>query len=313
MRQTPHISGVWNNIEFTLAPVRECDYVIILNRVPEDTEVFCPPENIWAIMQEPPVGEYEWLQLGYDKFSRIITPDTSLNGPRFVHDSLALPWHINKSYDELVNLERPADKPKFISWITSNKDNRRGHQQRIKFLNAMQGQLGFDLFGRGFNAIEDKFSGIYPYKYTLAVENFSGNFYWTEKLSDCFLAWSMPIYYGCTNIDAYFPKESYISIDISKPEEAAEIIKQAVNECLWEKHLDAIEYSRNLVLHNYQFFPYIANKILEDMALPHPGAKSPIELKGLPYMYPAPPAESVPRNITKKIKSALAKVGMAKW
>ncbi len=304
MRQTPHTSGLWDGIEFTLDPVRECDYVIVLNRVPEDTEVFCPPENIWAVMQEPPVKEYKWLQNGYDGFSRIITPDMKLAGPRIMHDSLALPWHVNKSYDELASLKRPENKLGNISWVTSNAKERLGHQQRMKFLNALQGLIDFDLFGRGFNSIEDKLTGIYPYKYTLAVENYSGKYYWTEKISDCFLSWSMPIYYGCTNINAYFPKESYISIDIAKPKEAADIIKQAVNDRLWEKNLDAIEQSRNLILQKYQFFPYMAAKIREDLEQFRPKAKSLVKLKGLPYLYPTSYVDRAKQHI----ESVLAKI-----
>jgi hypothetical protein len=309
MRQSPGVSGCWEGIEFTFDAVRECDYVIALNRVPADTEVFCPPENIWAMMQEPPVKEYNWLHKGYDNFSRIITPDMALTGSRIVHDSLALPWHIDKSYDELMCLMRPENKPQNISWITSNSKGRQGHQQRMRFLKSLQGQIDFDLFGRGFNPIVDKFSGIYPYKYTLAVENYSGDFYWTEKISDAFLSWSMPIYYGCTNIDDFFPKESYIKIDIAKPEEAADIIAQAMSDNLWEKNLDAIEQSRNLVLQKYQFFPYMANKIREDVEQSQPKTRSLLQLKGLPYLYPT----SYANHVKKYVKSALVKIGVPEW
>jgi hypothetical protein len=313
LRQTPRSAGQWEGINFTLDDVLECDYVIVLNRVPKDTEVFCPPENIWAMMQEPPVGEYMWLQQGFEAFSRIITPDMTLTAPRFVHDSLALPWHVSKSYDELISLKRPDGKPRGISWITSNKENRHGHQLRMKFLKAMQGQLNFDLYGRGFNPIEDKFSGIYPYSYTLAIENYSGAYYWTEKLSDCFLSWSMPIYYGCTNIETYFPRESYIKIDIAKPEEAAETINNAVNERLWEKHLDAIEQSRNMVLQKYQFFPYMVDRIKEDMEQSGSRAKTLIRLNGLPYSYPTPSPNRMQQSMKSTIKSVLVKMGMSKW
>lgn len=313
MRQTPAYSGRWRGIEFTLDAVRECDYVIVLNRVPVDTEVFCPPENIWSMMQEPPVKEYSWLQKGYDSFSRIITPDMALSGPHIMHDSLALPWHVNKSYDDLTCLAHPEGKLRNISWITSNSKGRCGHQERIKFLDALQGLIDFDLFGRGFNPIEDKFEGIYPYKYTLAVENYSGKFYWTEKISDCFLSWTMPIYYGCTNIDAYFPRESYIKIDIAKPEEAADIINQAVSDRLWENSLDAIEQSRNLILQKYQFFPHMAGMIKEDLEMSPSKTKSLVKLKALPYLYPTSYVAQERLNVKGLIKSVLTKIGVSRW
>jgi hypothetical protein len=233
-------------------------------------------------------------------------------GPRIVHDSLALPWHINKSYDELVQLPRPLDKHKNISWITSNAKGRSGHMHRMNFLDELQGLIDFDLFGRGFNPIEDKFAGIYPYKYTLAVENYSGDFYWTEKISDCYLSWTMPIYYGCTNIDAYFPKESYIKIDITKPEEAVDIINQAVSDRLWEKNLDAIEQSRNLILKKYQFFPYIAAKIRLDLAQSGSKAKSLVKLKGLPYLYPTSFSNQLRQNVKRHLGIVLDTFGLNK-
>ena len=48
--------------------------------------------------------------------------------------------------------------------------------------------------------------------------------YWTEKIADCFLAWTLPIYYGCPNLEDYFPEKSFIRIDIEKPEEAIDSI-----------------------------------------------------------------------------------------
>jgi hypothetical protein len=54
MRQTPLGSGVWRDIRFTEDPVPHCDYVVALNRTLHDIIVNCPPENIWALMQELP-------------------------------------------------------------------------------------------------------------------------------------------------------------------------------------------------------------------------------------------------------------------
>ena len=54
LRQTPGGSGVWGNIQFTLDPADECDYLLMLNnRLQAPVTTRCPRENIWAIMQEP--------------------------------------------------------------------------------------------------------------------------------------------------------------------------------------------------------------------------------------------------------------------
>jgi hypothetical protein len=37
-----------------LDPVKDCDYAFIMNRVPQQTAVKCPPRNIWVFFHEPP-------------------------------------------------------------------------------------------------------------------------------------------------------------------------------------------------------------------------------------------------------------------
>ncbi len=259
---TPGCSGVWQGITFTEEPVNDCDYVIVFNKIPENTIVNCPQENIWLIMQEPPLKFLNWFQKAYKHFHRVYTPDINLQGNNIVHSHGMLPWYINKDYDFLINCPVP-DKSKLLSWVTSNLTFTLGHKQRMIFLEKIQNVIEFDLWGKGFNPIDDKWDGVAPYRYSLAIENYSGLYYWTEKIADCFLSYTMPIYYGCTNISDYFPQESYIWIDINKPEEAREIIKETINSDLWIRNRDAIIYARELVLNKYQIYPIISKLIQE--------------------------------------------------
>lgn len=267
LRQTPGSSGLWEGVRFILDEDGPCDYAVVLNCISQDVVLECDPRNIWCIAQEPPIKLMAYFRKGYKSFHKVITSDIDLLGDKYVYDSLGLPWHVNKSYDELIGLERPMIKSKNLSWITSNKSAFSGHVDRMQFLNSIQDQISFDLFGKGFNFIEDKWDGLYPYKYSLAVENYRGPYYWTEKISDCFLSWTMPIYYGCTNLEEYFPRESFIKININEPEEAIEIIKESIEKKLWEKSIDAISHSRNLVLNEYNIFPYITKKISNQKVL----------------------------------------------
>jgi hypothetical protein len=282
--QTPNLSGEWDGMRFTLEPVESCDYLIALNRIPENIEITCPPQHIWCITQEPPVPEYEWLQQGFSNFHRAYIQYENLTGERYIHSHGALPWWVGKSYDELKAVS-PPDKPKKLSWITSNATGRSGHQQRMTFLDYIQQRIEFDLWGKGFLPIADKWDGLAPYRYALAIENHSSRYYWTEKLMDCFLAWTMPIYYGCTNIDDYFPPEAIIKIDINKPDEATEITKEAIASDLWFKNREAIAHARNLILDKHQFFPFMTNEIRKFEAQ-HPAySAEKIHLPELPYLY----------------------------
>ena len=173
------------------------------------------------------------------------------------------------------------------------------HQNRLSFLNSIEGKLEFDLWGRGLNPIEDKWQGIAPYKYSIAIENHRCNYYWTEKIADCFLSWTMPIYYGCKNILKYFPQESMIFIDIAKPHKALESIDKAISDNTWEKNVAAIAHARKMIINEYQFFPLMSYYIKKYYKK---GDKMKINFKELPYLYTTMKKHN---KIYNKIKSYL--------
>jgi hypothetical protein len=259
IRQTPQNEGAWSGIRFITDTPGPCDYAIVLNGVNADCTVECPAANVWAIMQEPPTEFKRHAHKGIPAYSRIYTQDASLKGTRYIHSQPALPWHIDESYDKLLSKSVP-EKRADLSWVTSNLANLRGHRARMEFLGKIKSKIKFDLFGRGFQVIQNKWDALAPYRYSLAVENFRNQYYWSEKISDCFLAWSMPIYCGCTRIKNYFPSESMICFDIEDPF-AVEKIRESIANDLWRLNLDAIEYARNLVLNRYQLFPFLAEAI----------------------------------------------------
>lgn len=82
----------------------------------------------------------------------------------------------------------------------------------------------------------------------------------------------MPIYFGCHNMEKYFPRESYIQVDLNNKKEALEIIREAIREDRWSKNLEAIGESRRLILEKYQLFPYIEN-LVTDFLKEHPHPK----------------------------------------
>jgi len=74
MRQTPGSKGLWGDVQFTVKPVKKCDYVIVLNHPSQDTTVQCPEGHIWAVIQEPPADELrKKINKGDVTFNRIYT------------------------------------------------------------------------------------------------------------------------------------------------------------------------------------------------------------------------------------------------
>ncbi len=268
LRQTPDSNGVWEGIQFTFNEVDECDYIVVINHPTKDIKVKCRKGGRILLIQEPPYERNNYLTPYFRYFDKIICAFDKKYSSSIINHPAALPWLINKNYRELSELIPFAEKKNdYISWITSNSNVNPGHEPRLKFMEILKkSDIKLDLFGRGIKPLDDKFNALYSYKYSIAIENYSAINYWTEKIADPYLSWTMPVYYGCKNIEDFFPENSYIKIDIHKPDEALHIISQSIKNRLYENNIKAIGEARNLVLYKYQFFPFIKNFIEKKIA-----------------------------------------------
>lgn len=150
-----------------------------------------------------------------------------------------------------------------------NRGGTDGHILRMELLDRiLSDEPGLlDLYGRGdFDGphyrgeLDDKWDGLETYRYSLAIENYSGPNYFSEKLTDALLAWCMPIYWGCTNLESFLPEDSFVRIDIEDPN-APEKIRKIVNSDLRERNIDAIAEARRRLLNEYQIWPTVERAI----------------------------------------------------
>lgn len=261
---SPNGSMKWDDIEFTEEPVGICDGVIVLNTPKKRVSLKCPTDNIAVIMQEPyHQGDTDWMDSQLEQYRYVFTnhtPSVIGKNTQIILSHGALPWHVLKGYDELKAINTPMEKEKVISCIASNLTRWPGHKKRVAFIEYLKeyNDLGIDFYGKGTQFIEDKWDGIAPYKYSIVIENNDIDDYWTEKISDVYLGYGLPFYFGCTNINHYFPEDSYIWIDISNPKEALETMKTAIENNEWEKRIGAIAEARRRVLDEYNLFPMVA-------------------------------------------------------
>ena len=182
-----------------------------------------------------------------------------------------------KDYDCLKAAPTPQ-KTKLISVVSSTKAFTKGHVDRIRFVERLKERYGdkIDIFGRGYNGFEDKCDVITPYKYHIVIENSRAKYYWTEKLSDSFICESYPIYYGCTNIDEYFPEGSYSTIDINDFEGSVKVIDELLANDAYEKAKPLLKECKDKVLDEYNLFNYLA-RIMDEMDPSLPRRKATIK------------------------------------
>lgn len=261
---------MWGNCQFR-EDDEPADYVVVCNHTPHDVSVPVPRDRAWLVVQEPPVAAYRWIRQIYPDYGRIYTGDNAKGIPGLQRHYGGLPWHVGRTYDELVTTGPDfAAKSVPLTWVTSNQRAHRGHRMRMDFLDRLQSAgVQLDLRGRGFTPVADKWDALAPAHYALAIENHSCPHYWTEKIADCFLAGAFPIYWGAPNLEEYFPAGSFARIDIADPaapRHVAEIIASDRSTRCREALLEA----RRRVLDEHNFFAWMSREISAHGALTGP-------------------------------------------
>lgn len=154
----------------------------------------------------------------FEKTLKIKLGGKVIESPSFMwfHD------HIEKEFFE--NLHK-VKKKKNISMIVSSIYMSVGNYvKRLELVDKiLKSDLEIDIYGRGLNIddirykgeLENKFTGLIPYHYSIAIENSCEKNYVTEKFIDPILCNTIPIYYGAPNIDDIYPKDSYNQIDLN--------------------------------------------------------------------------------------------------
>lgn len=187
---------------------------------------------------------------------------------RFVQSPPVLNWWVKKSFDELASMEPPT-KTHAMSAIASTRSHVPGHIARSEFIELVEKEFpDVHIFGRGrARELSDKWDGLAPYRFTIAIENASLPHYWTEKITDAFMSYSVPLYYGAPNIGEYFPEDSYIWLPIDEPARALEVIRQAINDDSWERRLEAVADARRLILERWCLAEQVTRAVNERKAL----------------------------------------------
>ena len=262
-------SGKWNNIEYT-NNINDSDYIISLGGIPN---INADLKKILIFQREP------------DVLSVMPQYNNNTFNYKRLHHMWTHPEHMQMNYDDFFNLKY-TKKTKLCSTVTSMRLHSPLAKQRVKFItNLCKKYPGIiDVFGEGWdnrlgksykgelkwhnlggikrqktdneNANESKYNGLKDYSYSLCFENSSYDNYFTEKITDCMLSWTIPIYFGCPNIDKYFPSESYYIVDINDVDNIDKVI-EIINKPITEKNIEALSKARDLILNKYNMWATI--------------------------------------------------------
>ena len=204
-------------------------------------------KNIALLIESP-----EWAHQSYnyvfnniDKYDLILTHNKKLldlNKDKVKLNLDGKTW-LHESYQKIYK------KSKLCSIIASNKTITSGHKLRHSILEYLvKENIDIDKFGGKFIQLStsktkpytiehtakhisnEKILGLKDYMFSIVIENCKEDYYFTEKLTDCLLSGTIPIYWGCPSIGDFFNINGMIIFD------TLDELKEILNNLTIEKY-----------------------------------------------------------------------------
>lgn len=205
-----------SNFDVTIRKPKNFDWVKTNNPVTEKTFVTDGhiPINTGGIawLIEPPVitpYPYDWIKRHNNLYKYVLTYSEELisKGENFLYYPFGNTLLDENHFDLYQN-----EKNKLISMMVSNKTYSYGHRFRHECMQLVLGKV--DLYG---SAITGKYTykldSCKNYRFQIVVENSKFEYYFTEKIIDCFLTGVIPIYWGSNKVNEHFDKNGIITFN----------------------------------------------------------------------------------------------------
>ncbi len=287
-RITPGSKGLVDNCQFVIEhkdEPQEYDWWVVVEGLDAPQSAIVPKGNtIFVAMENHLMKNYE--RSFTNQFGHVVTCHETMRHPHKILTQQGHFCHLDwfrqapgedleafrkkfVTYDQYAAMKE-IPKSKLISVVTSHKVNTEGQILRNKFINAMKEHFGDRLdaysnrpgvFGPDTKVTPNKWDGLAPYKYYLAIENSSVPQYWTSDIGDAYIAGAYPIYYGHPSVNEYFSPGAMTTIDIADIPGSIATIEKIISENYFEKRQKEIWEARELVLHKYTIFHMLAGVI----------------------------------------------------
>jgi len=202
---------------------------------------------------------YTYILSNYSKFNYVITHDKEIldNVPNSFFVPGAQTW-ISKQDYKIYN------KEKDVCLIASLKKDHTGHRLRYDILDKCSKKIE-SVYGTKQYPFKNKIDVLSKYRYAIEVQNCKRNFYFTERLIDCFLTGTIPIFWGCPDIDKFFNPKGILSF--SSIEELRNILKNT-SESDYLSRIDAIKdnftIAHKYILQEDYIYNYFFRRLLTE-------------------------------------------------
>lgn len=239
------------------------DFSLFAEAIPQSQEELSSVNIITLHEPNEYFGLHDWVIQNKHLFNVILTwNDKVLNS---CDNAMFLPfghtWFKPDQYKKTYNKEFK------IAHLRGSLLKSYGHQMRWEILDRKNEikvpTKFFDIYGDRHNierARIDKEEVFSDSQFGVAIENFSHRGWFSEKILDCFLLKTIPIYWGCPNIGDFFNKEGVIKFE--NPDDFIYLSNQLTSNYYTSKK-SIIEENYQLALQYVDYEQNIINKITE--------------------------------------------------
>lgn len=189
--------------------------------------MLCEPNSSLPFLHKPSLAH---------RFALILTHDARLLNQCAPY--VELPFGTS-FVEHVLSDDCKFSKTKLVSMIGAPHPNpQAGHILRNQVIEVLASRSDVDRFGKGVRWIDSKLDGLADYAFSIAMENCSRDFYFTEKIIDCLLTDTVPIYCGCKGICRYFDLRGMLVFE-TLPE-----LQTILDGLTWDQYTQMLPYMR---------------------------------------------------------------------
>jgi len=243
--------------------LKHIDFSLFIDEIPQKQEDLSSI-NI-MVLAEPNeyFGLHDWTIQNKHLFQVILTwDDKVLNN---CENSMFFPF--GQTWFKPEQYEKEHDKKFEISHLCGILLKSYGHQMRHEIL-ARESEFKiptnfYKTIGNRHNEDDARIGKETVFgssMFGVVIENFSHRGYFSEKIIDCFLMKTIPIYWGCSNIYNYFREPGLFKFE--NVDELIELTNYLTPET-YESRREEIEYNYQIALNYINYPQNIINKVGE--------------------------------------------------
>ena len=229
----------------------------------------CPDRRYGMLLESASIvpEDYEMFKNNpglEDEFDAIFTYDANIldtvdNARFFPH--YASPWYGIAQGGGALDEKAFEKKSRNVSIVSSDKRMCPHHDYRIDLAFKCRNEGLADTFGTFDGGRMIKIAeALADYRYSIVVENDISPYFFTQKITDCFLAMTIPVYFGATKIGDFFNEDGIIRI---KPGDDLRKVLAACTEREYESRLPAVVDNYNRVQQYRNMWDWLYNKYLK--------------------------------------------------